>query len=170
MTTTRDVSEINMAAGKINTNQDRRAYRLIQSWFAKEVCQHEWNQFVFRMFLEGKVSGWNMGHYMADPWKYSQVQWRASGFDFIDPYREAQALTLLYDRNMTTLEEIYGERGVDWRAAIDQKAAEQQYMDEKGIKPGAPALPGPGNPDESAGSGIEDTIRNVIDDHANEAQ
>lgn len=133
-TVTRDVSKINMAAGKINTNKDRQAAALIQRWLSKGYCQREWEYFVYRMFLEGKIPGKSIVDYRENKWTYTQCQWRAPGWELIDPYRESQAIALLRDKGLMTLEEYYGDKGVDWRDAINQLADEQAYMKEKGVR------------------------------------
>ena len=133
-TVTRDVSEINMAAGKINTNKDHQAAEMIQRWFSKSFCQVEWQYFVRRLFLEGKIPGKSIIDYNADAWRYNQCQWRAPGWDFIDPYRESQAVVALRENNLITLEEYYGNKGVDWRIAIEQLSVEQKYLREYGLE------------------------------------
>jgi lambda family phage portal protein len=133
-TVTRDVSEINMAAGKINTNKDHQAAEMIQRWFSKSFCQYEWEYFVRRMFLTGEIPGKSITDYLTDPWRYTQCQWRAPGWDFVDPYREAQAVKVLRDGGLMTLEKWYGNQGVDWHDAIDQIAVEQEYMKSKKVE------------------------------------
>jgi lambda family phage portal protein len=138
-TVTRDVTEINMAAGKINTSKDHQAARNIQRWFVKDSCQRDWNDFVRYAVLNGRISGINPAAYLADPWIYNECQWRAPGWDYIDPYREAQADVLLLNNNMMTLETHYSERGgVDWRDALTQIAAEKEFAKELGLTPAAP--------------------------------
>jgi len=132
-TTTRDLVKTNMASGRLNTNEDRKTYRHIQKWFAKEVCQRDWEEFVFRMFLEGKIPGKTVADYLSDSWRYNQCQWQGPGFDFIDPQGESMAAIELNKNNMLTLQEWYGERGQDWIDALDQKAEEQEYIKSKGL-------------------------------------
>jgi len=131
---TRDLVKTNMASGRINTNEDRKTYKHIQKWFAKEICQPDWNEFVFRMFLEGKVQNYSITDYMRDPWKYNQCQWQPTGFDFIDPYKEAMAAIELHDNNMLSLKEWYGERGQEWKPALEQISEEKEFMKEKKIE------------------------------------
>ena len=107
---------------------------MVQKWFAKEVCQPDWNEFVFRMFLEGKITGRSISDYLNDPWYYNQCQWIPPGFDYIDPSREAQAAIDLHDAKMLTLEKHYGEQGIEWKDALDQIAEEEEYMKENGIE------------------------------------
>lgn len=134
-TVTRDLVRTNMASARINVNEDRKIYRAFQKWFAKVVLQPDWEEFVKRMFLEGKVPGKSILDYNRDRWKYNQAHWIATGFDFIDPSKEAQAAIELVNSNMMTLEQWYGERGLDWRDALTQRALEKDEEKKLKIEP-----------------------------------
>lgn len=133
-TVTRDLQKVNMASARVNTNGDRRAFRMFQKWFAKAICQRVWNNYVERMVFEGKIHGVTVPQYIANPWHYQQCQWRPTGFDYIDPSREAAAAVELHDNNMLTLEQHYGERGEYWRDSLAQIAEERKVMKELGIE------------------------------------
>ena len=133
-TVTRDLVKVNMASGRINTNEDRKTYHVIQKWFAKEICQKDWNQYVKLMFAEGKIEGRTIVDYLKDPWKYSQCQWQGPGFDFIDPAKEANAAIDLIASKMGTYERWYAEKhGTDWRDEFAQISEEKKLMDELDI-------------------------------------
>ncbi len=123
---TRDLVKTNMASGRINTNEDKKQYRRIGKQFSKEVCQRDWNEFVYRMVLEGKTS-LNLATYLNDPWKYHQVQWRGPGFDMIDPHGEALAAIELNKAGLLTKEAWYGEQGLDWKDQDDQWITELKH-------------------------------------------
>ena len=128
-TVTRDLVKTNMASGRINTNEDRKTYAHIQRWFAKAVCQPDWNVFVKQMFAEGNIPGHTIVDYLKDPWKFSQAQWQGPGFDFIDPSKEATAAIDIVDNNMGTLQRWYAEKyGTDWRDELEQISEEKKLM------------------------------------------
>jgi len=133
-TVTRDLVKTNMASGRINTNEDRKTYKRIQRWFAKAVCQPDWENYVKLMFAEGKIPGKNLSDYLRDPWKFNQVQWQGPGFEFIDPAKEATAAIDLVNANMETLQRWYAERyGTDWVDELNQISLEKKTMKELGI-------------------------------------
>ena len=133
-TITRDVSEINQAAGRINTNRDEETSRSIQRWFAKKACQYEWDWFVYSMFVSGKIAGYNATDYFKDPWKYNQCQWQTPGREFIDPARESQAIERLVNNKLMSRQRWYSEHyGEDWRDVVDQIAEEEDYMRSIGV-------------------------------------
>jgi capsid protein len=127
---TRDLVKVNMASGRINANEDKKTYRKIEKFVAKELCQRDWDEFVFRMVIEGKTS-LTLSAYLKDPWKYHQAQWRGPGYDMIDPHGEALANIELWKNGLLTKEKWYGEQGDDWRASTDQWIEEQKYLQDK---------------------------------------
>jgi len=64
---------------------------------------------------------------------YLQHEWIAPGMKWIDPLKEANANKVALETNQTTLAEIIGNTGNDWRDVIDQRARELEYMQEKGV-------------------------------------
>jgi len=134
-TVTRDLVRTNMASGRINVNEDRKVFRAFQKWFSKDVLQPDWNVFVRYMFLEGKIAGKSIIDYNQDKWKYNQAHWIPTGFDFIDPSKEATAAIELINNKQMTYEKWYGEQGTDYRDAFAQIAKEQKLMKELKIEP-----------------------------------
>ncbi len=139
-TVTRDLGKVNMASGRINVNDDRRAYRMLQKWFAKNYCQWYWNSFVDRMFLEGKMPADQVVAYVNNPWKYQQAQWRPEGFGLIDPSREAAAAVELHGDQMLTLDQWYSEQGRDWQEELEQLSEEQKLLKKLGLEKPVPIM------------------------------
>lgn len=176
-TLTRDVTEINQAAGRINVNRDRIATEMIQKWAVKTICQPEHEWLVYRLFLEGKIPGKSIRDYLDDPWRYSQCQWQAPGMPAIDPAREAQAADLNRKNRMLSLARYYAEaHGTDWRDELDQIAEEEAYCKEIGIEPTldkpAPAAKQGGENGGSDGNGDSenDDGNGITDDGDEDAQ
>lgn len=74
------------------------------------------------------------------------VSWYWDGFDSIDPFKEANANSVLLESNQTTLAELYAEAGQDWEEQLEQRALELRRMAELGISqdqsmPNAPLTP-----------------------------
>lgn len=130
---TRDLEKTNMASGRINTNEDRKAYRALQNFVIKKINAPDWNLFVRQMFIEGKIAGRTILDYEKDPYKYSQHSWLPNGFDLIDPAKESLAAIELINNNMLTYEEWYGDRGKDYREMLQQRAKEKSEAEELGL-------------------------------------
>lgn len=71
--------------------------------------------------------------------------WIGASSGMIDTLKETQADVLSLQNNMTTLEDVLGKRGKDWRRTLRQRKREKALMDELGLdteitdaaKPGA---------------------------------
>lgn len=133
MAVSRDMDGVNFAASRTNLTEDRRYYRVLQGHLVSGYCSRIWEQYVEQMVLEGKVPGLSVSDYLADPWKYTRCNWRAEGWDWVDPRNDATASKTMYEAGLTTLEDEYAKRGRDWRDAIDQRAEEQEYAKSKGV-------------------------------------
>jgi len=130
---TRDSGQLSYSSMRGNTVEERRVYRQIQRYLIKDVCQIEWNTYVYRMFLNGRIPGKTITDYFRDPWLVSQCLWRPNGWDWVDPAKDASANVSLHDAGLLTMDEYYGAKGMDWRKAVDQLAKEQEYMKLKGL-------------------------------------
>ena len=55
-------------------------------------------------------------------------QWRARGWQWVDPLKDAQAKALELDRNLTTRRRILAERGEDLDEVLAERAAEEALL------------------------------------------
>jgi capsid protein len=82
----------------------------------------------------------------------------------VDPTKDATASIDLFNNNMTTLKDIYGTRGKNWRSEIRQRAAEKKELDSLGLSAPAPVAP---NQNQSAltpqqRTEVQTTLQNAI--------
>ena len=63
-------------------------------------------------------------------WNWS---WTWDGFEHVDPRKEAEADALMVQSHMSTLADVCGRRGKDWRLVLRQRAAEKALMEELGL-------------------------------------
>ena len=125
---TKDLAGMNFASSRANILEDRRTFRMMQRWFIKEVCQKDWEVFVFWMFASGKLAPLTLTDYKADPWKWNQSHWQTTGWEWVDPLKDASAAILLNNNGMLSLKDIYGGRGKNYKAELNQIAEEQKYI------------------------------------------
>jgi capsid protein len=81
-------------------------------------------------------------------------EWFFDGTEHVDPAKEANAEQTKLASKTLTYRDVFSRKGQDWREAFKQMAAEEQYMDELGIKPqlgNAPAGPAPNPPKSDDG-------------------
>ena len=67
------------------------------------------------------------------------VTWYWDGHEHVDPLKEGNAEAVRLAAHTTTLAELYGRQGRDWREALNQRAEELALMEELGIAQPAPA-------------------------------
>lgn len=102
---------------------------------AKEWLATQWLNPVYEMWLEEAVANGDVqapGFFdRRGPWLWAR--WTGDGRGWLDPVREAQAAHLRVASLQSTLEDECAEQGKDWRAVIDQRATEIEYMRQKNV-------------------------------------
>lgn len=68
--------------------------------------------------------------------RYIGARWITPGWQWVDPLKEVNASTQALLIGASTLEEICGQKGLDWQEVLRQRAREQKYADELGVKLG----------------------------------
>lgn len=94
--------------------------------------------------------------------------WHWDGFESIDPLKDAQADIALLNANLTTLKELYAERGLDWEVALRQRAKEIALCNELGI-PIAQSIPTPASKAPSSQEDAEPEAPNFSGDEPRDA-
>ena len=69
--------------------------------------------------------------------RYVGARWITPGWEWVDPLKEVRAASEAMEVGATTLEEICGAKGLDWQEVLRQRAREQRYAEELGVKLGA---------------------------------
>jgi len=94
--------------------------------------------------------------------------WTWDGEEYIDPLKESKADQTDLESGATTLAAIYARKGMDWEAALRQRARELELCRELGVPvPGQTGAPGqPGQPGAPAPRDLEDAVRNVQEETA----
>ena len=135
---TRDLKGMNFASSRANILEDRRTFKVYQTWFIKDFCQKDWERFVFWTIATGKVPGVSLFNYSAEPWRFNDCFWTPPRWDWVDPLKDAQAAQLLVENNMMSLKDYYGSQGKNYIEEIRQIAEEKKMLLKYGIKEEAP--------------------------------
>jgi len=61
------------------------------------------------------------------------LQWAWDSGEHVDPLKEANALTIRLQNNMTTFATEYAKMGRDWKVELRQRAAEREFLKELGL-------------------------------------
>lgn len=102
---------------------------------AKEWLATQWLNPIYRLWLEEAIARGDVEApgYWERPGPWLWARWTGDGRGWLDPVREAQAAYLRIVSLQSTLEDECAEQGKDWRAVIDQRATELQYMRDKKV-------------------------------------
>lgn len=126
----RDMSKTNYSSARQNHLEDRRTWQPMQEYLVQHFCQPVWESFVEACVLGGLI---DLPDYWQDPEKYHKCYWIAPGWTWIDPLKDVKASREELAAGLNTLQEICAERGLDWQEVIEQRAREQEYMEELGL-------------------------------------
>ena len=126
----RDMSQVNYSSARQGLIEDQKTYLMLQQYLIDHLLIPVYEAFLESAILDGKLS---IKDFHAKKERYLKHEWIAPGMKWIDPLKEANANRVALETNQTTLAEIAGSTGNDWREIIDQRAKELKYMQEKGV-------------------------------------
>lgn len=125
-------SDYNYASGRLDHQKYHRFIKCIRGWASQR-------------FLRPVVSAWMTeaflipGYFKTQP-TFEQAmlavqtaQWFWSGFEHVDPVKEAQAERIRLESGTATLKDVFAEQGHDWEKKIEQRGREIEKMKKLGI-------------------------------------
>ena len=127
----RDLSQVNYSSARQGYLEDQRTYEEWQTDLIEDFCQPVYERFIEAAVLSGAL---DIPDFFENRKKYTVCKWVTPGWSWIDPQKEATAGAQLLDTGLTTLEELAGSRGRDWREVLEQRKREQDYIESLGIK------------------------------------
>jgi len=129
----RDYSKGNFSSQRQALIELNKSIDAIQQDFIENFLQPIRDAFTDVCILQGLLDA---PGYMSDPeWKeaYLEDKWIKPARPWIDPAKAAAANIIELETGSTTLSEIAESQGKDWRELLDQRAAEQEYAESKGL-------------------------------------
>lgn len=133
---TRDYSSTNFSSNRASDLEDRREFRPEQDWLIRALCVPTWHRFLEQVVIE-EVDAELLSaiELLTDFDGLTAHRWQPPGWEWVDPKNQATANHQGLEDNTTTLAEILGERGIDWRETLQQKAKEKELIEELGLEP-----------------------------------
>lgn len=128
--TARDMSQVNYSSARQGLLEDQKTYVMYQRFLIDHFLTPIYEAFIEAAVLAGKL---DIKDFYKDKEKYFCHEWIAPGMKWIDPLKEVNANRIALETNQTTLAEITGNTGNDWRDIVDQRAREIEYMKGKGV-------------------------------------
>lgn len=153
-TVARDLSNVNYSSARQNLLDDRATFKDWQTFIIEHFCEAIFDEFIKALKLKGlvKVSDDVIIH-----------EWVGSGWSWIDPLKEAKADEVALVNNLSTLQRICAEKGLDWKEVLEQRQKEMQYMETLGLVLPAKEdiLPSGDKIDEKTVATVDETISKI---------
>jgi lambda family phage portal protein len=131
--TSRDMSQVNYSSARQGHLEDRKTYGIFQQYMVDHFCRLIWEAFVESIVLAGLLK---VSDFHGKRERYISARWIRPGWEWVDPLKEVRASSEAMQIGASTLEEICGAKGLDWQEVLRQRAREQKYAEELGVKLG----------------------------------
>jgi lambda family phage portal protein len=126
----RDMSQVNYSSARQGLLEDKRTYQEMQDYLIEHFLYEIYNEFLVISILDGKLP---IKDFFNNKQKYLRHKFITSGWDWIDPKKEADANETALSSGQTTLAEVTANKGGDWKDNLEQRAKELNYAKQLGI-------------------------------------
>lgn len=124
-TVARDLSQVNYSSARQNLLEDKETYKFWQRFLIDHFCEVIFDEFIKAIILKGYINfNQDILH-----------EWVSRGWNWIDPLKEAKADETALNNNLSTLQRLCAEKGLDWKEVLSQRQKEKLYMQEIGLIP-----------------------------------
>lgn len=130
----RDLSQVNYSSIREGRLQDIKTYEERQQDLIDSFCKPIYNAWLESMVLNGFIQ---IPGFWSDRKRYESARWIRPGWSWVDPQKEANAAEKSLSLGTTTLQEVCGYEGKDWQDVLRQRKAEQDFVEELGVKLGS---------------------------------
>ena len=134
-TVARDYSKTNYSSNRASQLEDRRRFRAWQLYLKHQLCEPVWHRFCEAAAMSGNPDFPTTTELLNNSYKAVPVQFQSTGWEWVDPTKEQAASEAAINANQSTLADELGAKGKNWRKVLMQRAKEQEFIDELGLKP-----------------------------------
>lgn len=170
----RDYSKGNFSSTRASANADRKRFRPLQRFTVNHLCTPARERFVDAAVRTGLDGFPRPSAYLGERDEWLATNWRAPGWETVNPLDDARADDIKLKNGSTNLEEIAAQRGRDWEETLEQRGREEDKADELTLRiTGSkfdPALAGKATgPADGSADGAEEPSRQTAHDAASPA-
>ncbi len=122
-----DLEGVNFSSIRAGLLDERDSWRVLQQWFIESFLQpvfEKWLRMALLTVLSDIAPFFSMD--MAE-----QMTWRARGWPWVDPMKDAQATILNLGNGLTTYARELANLGLDFEETMIERAAEQKFIAEQ---------------------------------------
>ncbi len=131
----RDYSRTNYSSSRASSLEDQRRFRPLQKFLVWRLCQP-----VYRLWFRQAVLAKQAGHagfdafpslteYIVDPEYWTKCNWRAPGWDWVDPLKEVQAAAMEVEQGFRSRGDIVEASGGDLIETFTELAQENDLAE-----------------------------------------
>lgn len=121
----------NYASGRLDHQKYHRMIETLRHWGEARMLRRVFAAFAEEAYLLGLFTTRPTFDQLAAA--VLRLRWFWPGFKHVDPVKEAQADRLHLEDGTTTLEDIYAEKGQDWKRKLIQRSKEIKLAAELGL-------------------------------------
>lgn len=132
----RDYSRANYSSIRSGSLEDQRRFRPIQKFLIWRMCQPIYRTW-FRQAVLAKESGQRgldmfptLGEYIESPEEWTRCNWRAPGWDWVDPLKDVQAAAIEVKEGFRSRGDIIEANGGDLRETFTELHEENELATE----------------------------------------
>lgn len=129
----RDLSQVTYSSARQGLIEDDTMFAIERKRLDKHVLRKVYTAFLDAAVLAGAL---DLPDYWSERERWTAHEFIPPGRKWIDPIKEVKADVLAVQSGITTLAQIAGERGRDWREDMEQRAAELALWEELKSKHG----------------------------------
>ncbi len=122
-----DLEGVNFSSIRAGLLDERDGWRVLQRWFIESFLEpvfSKWLSFALLTVLSDIV---------LTPLQMEQMTWRARGWPWVDPMKDAQSTILNLGNAMSTYSRELASQGLDFEEVMQERAAEQAYIKTLGL-------------------------------------
>lgn len=123
-----DLSEANYSSMRHGALSERDAWKMLQTWYAEEFHDEVFGAWLPMARLSGQILLPGRSH------EWSARKWRARGWDWVDPARDASAEIMWLALGVTTRGDIAAEAGDDMEDLVARTIEEKELFEENGLE------------------------------------
>lgn len=130
----KDFSKTNYSSARAALLEAWRVYQFHQKWLVEQLCRPCWEMVIEEAWLRGLIELPAGTDFYAQREALTACIWLPPRRGHVDPVKEAASQALGLKLGILTLEEIVAEQGGDWKAKLEQRKREVDYLRELGLE------------------------------------
>ena len=125
-------SMVNYSSARAALLEARRVFSRWQSYLISHLCENVYAMVIEEAWLRGEIP--YRGDFESARYELTRSRWVPPSYGWVDPKKEVEAAQIAIDTGLSSLATEAAAQGRDWETIMEQRAREQQYAEELGIK------------------------------------